>query len=117
MQLARGRVWRLSLSKGRDAVVLGFDRDQLGDDVSELRDLRIEIPLARWNTLVKLAEGDRKLLGGVLLDYATHKDHVAHVVANDRLLVELQRLVRDATVALIEAGLLVLQPVERGEEE
>jgi hypothetical protein len=110
MLLAQNRYWRWSLSKGRDAIVLALDRDQLPEDLHEVRDLRIEVPLGRWNTVVKLADSDRKLLGGVLLDYATHKDHVSSVIASDRLLAALQRLIRDATVASIEAGILVLTP-------
>lgn len=117
MLLAQNRYWRSSLSKARDSIVLALDRDQLPEDLQEVRDLRVEVPLGRWNTVVKLADSDRKLLGGVLLDYATHKDHVSSVIARDRLLVALQRLIRDATVASIEAGLLVLTAATAAEEE
>jgi hypothetical protein len=46
----------------------------------------------------------------MLLDFASQKDLVAGVVANDRLLAELQRVVLEATAALVEAGALVLTP-------
>jgi hypothetical protein len=65
--------------------------------------------------VLKYAESDRKLLGGILLDLAPAKDLVARVVASDRLLAELQRTLRDATVALIEAGVLMIVPAA-GEE-
>lgn len=110
MTLAQGRYWRFALSKTREGVLMTLEREQLPEDLHEARDLRVEIPLGRWNTVVKLAEVDRKLLGGVLLDCASQKDHVSGVIARDRLLAELQRLVRDATVALVEAGFLVLKP-------
>jgi hypothetical protein len=46
----------------------------------------------------------------VLLDGATAKDRVARVVGSDSILCELQRVVRDATVALIEAGVMLIAP-------
>ena len=62
--------------------------------------------------MVRNADSDRKLLGGVLLDGATAKDRVATVVGSDPILSELQRMVRDATVALVEAGIAVIAPAE-----
>ena len=56
--------------------------------------------------------GDRKLLGGLLLDFAKHKDRVGTAVGSDRLLSELRRVVLDATAVLIEEGALVLVPAE-----
>ena len=110
MLLARGRYWRVSLARKRDAAVL-----RLADPPPDLADLggfEAEIPLARWNAVVRNAESDRKLLGGVLLDGATAKDRVARVVGSDPILSELQRMVRDATVALVEAGAAVIAPAE-----
>jgi len=46
---------------------------------------------------------DRKLLGGLLLDFARHKEKVGGVVTSDRLLTEFRRVATDATVALVEA--------------
>ncbi len=116
MVLAQGRFWRLALTKSRDAVALGLLREQLPEELQEAKDLRIELPLARWNAVMKHAETDRKLLGGILLDAAEPEERLGRVVASDRLLAELQRLLRDATVALVEAGLLVLAPPAAEEE-
>ncbi len=79
-------------------------------EFADLDGFEVEVPLARWNAVVRNAESDRKLLGGVLLDGATAKDRVARVVGSDPILCELQRVVRDATVALIEAGVLLIAP-------
>jgi hypothetical protein len=108
--LAQGRIWRATLGKGAQAVVVSCQRDGLDDELGELRDLRFEVPVARWNGVVKHVVSDRKLLGGMLLDWASQKDLVAAVVANDRALCELQRVVLDATTALVESGRLVLRP-------
>ena len=110
MLLAQGRLWRVSLGRGADDVVLAILRDALPEELAEMRDLRFDVPLARWNRLVKHLLSDRKLVGGMLLDFASQKDLVAGAVANDRLLAELQRVVLEATAALVEAGALVLTP-------
>jgi hypothetical protein len=106
MLLAQSRHWRAELVK--DAVAL------VPFDLPELRDLRIEVPLARWNTAVKHVQSDRKLLGGLLLDHARHKDLVAIAVGRDRLWLELTRVVLEATAALVAAGHLVLEPPAKG---
>ena len=110
MLLAQSRIWRVSLARGAEDVLLGILREGLPDDLGEMRDLRFEVPLSRWNRLLKHLLSDRKLVGGMLLDFASQKDLVAGVVANDRLLAELQRVVLEATAALVEAGALVLTP-------
>jgi hypothetical protein len=81
-------------------------------ELDELDGFECEIPLARWNAVVRNVDSDRKLLGGVLLDGATAKDRVARVVGSDSILSDLQRMVRDATVALVEAGAAVIAPAE-----
>ena len=48
MLLAQGRLWRATLARD-DRVALGVLRDHLPADLHELRDLRIEVPLERWN--------------------------------------------------------------------
>jgi hypothetical protein len=53
-------------------------------------------------------QSDRKLLGGVLLDFAKHKERVSAAVGNDRLYLDMQRVILDATLSLIEAGALTL---------
>jgi hypothetical protein len=116
MLLAQGRYCRVSLTRKGGAVALALDREELPEDLQEVKDLRMEVPLDRWNSVVKHIDSSRKLLGGILLDHASPKEHVARVIASDRLLAELQRVVRDATVALVEAGALVLVPSSVGED-
>jgi hypothetical protein len=107
MLLAQGRLWRATLARD-DAVALGALRDHLPPELQELRDLRIEVPLERWNLVVRNVCSDRKLLGGILLDFANTKDAVVAAVANDRSYAELRRVVLDATTELVEQGRLVL---------
>ncbi len=114
MLLAKGRGWKVSYTRSLGRVVLSLTRESLPEDLRELRELRIEVPLDRWNRVVKHARSDRKLLGGILLDFATHKDQVGVSVSNDRLFFELQRALIDSTVALIEAGTLSLAMVDVG---
>ena len=110
MQLASGRHWQASFSRKRGTVLLALG--DLPEELAELEGFEVELPLARWNAVVRNADSDRKLLGGVLLDGATAKDRVAKVVGSDPILSELQRIVRDVTVALVEAGIAVIAPAE-----
>jgi hypothetical protein len=114
--LAQGRYWRATLAKGRATVVLDVVRSSLPPDLHELRDLQIEIPVAKWNRIAKNVYSDRKLVGGLLLDFAKNKDRVGAAVSSDRLLGEYQRVVLDTTAALIEGGVLVLEPAAETEE-
>jgi hypothetical protein len=113
--LSRGRYWRASLRKR--SVSMEIEKAALPDDLFEIRDLRFDVPLAKWNRLVKNLNSDRKLLGGLLLDFATHKDRVSPVAGNDRVLGEFRRCVLDATVTLVEEEILVLSMGEINEEE
>ena len=108
MLLAAGRHWRITLARKRDSVLLALGH--LPAELAELDGFEAEVPLARWNAVVRNVESDRKLLGGVLLDGATAKDRVARVIGSDPILSELQRAVRDATIALIESGTVVIAP-------
>ena len=110
MLLAQGRYWHIRLGRKHASVVLTLS--DLPAELAELEDFEVELPLARWNAVVRNADSDRKLLGGVLLDGATAKDRVAKVVGSDPILSELQRMVRDATVALVELGAAVIAPAE-----
>jgi hypothetical protein len=110
MLLAQGRYWRASLTRG--AIGLELRRATLPADLQELRDLQVVVPLEKWNLVVKRIHADRKLLGGLLLDFARHKDRVGTAVGSDRLLAELRRVVLDATCVLIEEGALALVPSE-----
>lgn len=110
MIVARGRYWRVSWNRGGASVTLEVLKGSLPEDVYDLRDLEIVVPLDKWTRVVKHVHSDRKLLGGLLLDFAKHKDKVSGAVASDRLLWELQRVILDATATLVEAEALILQP-------
>ncbi len=102
------------MSKGDDRVEIGVIREGLPGELRELRECRFEVPLEKWNRMVKHVRSDRKLLGGVLLDFAKDKDLVSLAVGNDRLFGELQQVVLDATASLIETGGLSLTVVDVG---
>lgn len=108
MLLAQGRYWRSSYVRGPGIIALELRRAALPEELYELRDLRVEVPLEKWNRVVKLLHSDRKLLGGLLLDFARHKDRVSAAVASDRLLAELRRVILDATAVSVEEGILAL---------
>lgn len=109
MVLAQGRYWRSNFVRNADAIVLELRRASLPEELQELRDLRVEVPLAKWNLVVKHVSSDRKLLGGLLLNFAKHKDRVGAAVSSDRLLVELRRVILDSTAVAIEESLLALR--------
>ncbi len=102
------------MSKGDDRVEIAIIREGLPGELRDLREFRFEIPLEKWNRMVKHVRSDRKLLGGILLDFAKDKDLVSLAVGNDRLFGELQRVVLDATTSLIETGGLSLTVVDVG---
>jgi hypothetical protein len=110
MLLARGKIWRARLNKNTGMVGLDIAKAVSSESNSELRELKIEVPLAKWGLVVKNVQSDRKLLGGILLEFAKQKERVSAAVGNDRLYLELQRVVLDATLALVEAGALTLTP-------
>lgn len=111
MVLAQEMFWRASVRKGNGAVTLAILRDSLPAELEDVRDLKIEVPLSDWHRVVKQIRSDRKLLGGILLDFAKNKDHLSVAVGSDRLFHALQRVVHDATAALVEEGVLTLVPV------
>ena len=102
------------MSKGDDRVEISVIREGLPGELRDLREFRFEVPLEKWNRMVKHVRSDRKLLGGILLDFAKDKDLVSLAVGNDRLFGELQRVVLDATTSLIETGGLCLTVVDVG---
>ena len=112
MLLAQGRLWRATWIKNSDSVGLETIKSPLAEGSPEFRELRVEVPIKKWSLVVKNVHSDRKLLGGVLLDYAKHKDRVSEAVGNDRLFIELQRVIIDATLALLEAEKLALTQPE-----
>ncbi|MEE2665939.1 MAG: hypothetical protein VX681_17640 [Myxococcota bacterium] len=109
MLLAQGRFWEIRLA--RDEVSIALLREAQSEALPELE---VSVPLDRWNRLVKHTLSDRKLIGGILLDFAKHKEYVATAVAQDRLFSELQRVVLDATASLVENGRLALVAVDVG---
>ena len=113
MLLACGKTWRAKWIESAGTVGLEIVKGALGESSSELRELKIEVPLAKWSLVVKNVQSDRRLLGGVLLEFAKHKERVGVAVGNDRLYLELQRVIIDATLALLEAGALMLTPPKR----
>jgi len=110
MLLARGKNWRARWIKSAGMVGLDIAKAAPSEGSTELRELKIEVPLAKWSLVFKNVQSDRKLLGGILLDFAKHKERVSAAVGNDRLYLELQRVILDATLALVEAGALTLMP-------
>jgi len=117
MLLGQGRFWRAASRKGAGTITLELRRTALPEELQELRDLRIEVPLEKWHRVLKHVNSDRKLLGGLLLDFARHKDRVGAAVASDRLFAELCRVVLDATAAAVEEGLLTVVKAGGGETE
>jgi hypothetical protein len=116
MLLSQNRHWRVTRARGGDEIVLALLRDGLPDEWRELRDFRLEIPVERWNRVVKHVRTDRKLLGGIVLDFANQEDQLAAVLGHDRLYGDLQRVVQDATSALVESGVLALTAIDLGPE-
>ncbi len=114
MLLSQGRYWKSSFTKTTGIITLSMQRDSISEDLRDLRELRIEIPLGMWNKVVKYVRSDRKLLGGILLDFAKHQDQVGVAVSNDRLFFELQRTLVDSTVSLVETGTLALGVLDVG---
>ncbi|MAE93258.1 MAG: hypothetical protein QF410_13415 [Planctomycetota bacterium] len=113
MIVAQSRYWRAQARKGAQSLTLTVLRDALPAELEEVRDLRIDIPLEDWNRVVKYARADRKLLGGILLDFAKNKDRLAAAVGHDGLYLELQQVVADATVNLVKEERLSLGPVPK----
>ena len=113
MILARSRLWRAELAKGSEAVSLLLEREGLPRDLEEIGDFRIEVPLGEWRRLLRLLRGDRKLLGGLLLDFARQKDRLSAVIGNYRLYLALVETLGSATLALLECEALEVGPATR----
>ena len=113
MLVAQGRAWRATLDTGTQTVRVGLQKDAVDEEHKEVREFRLDIPLDKWGMVVKHARNDRKLLGGVVLELANDDDQLALILGNDRLYGELQRVVIDATVALVECGALGMTPSDR----
>ncbi|MAG30819.1 MAG: hypothetical protein CL908_08020 [Deltaproteobacteria bacterium] len=114
MLLAQNRSWRITRAKTATEIVVCLEKEELPDDWRDFRDFRLEIPVDRWNRVVKHVRSDRKLLGGVVLEFANQEDQLPIVLGHDRLFGELQRVVQDATSTLVESGALALTVVDLG---
>ena len=108
MLLSQGRFWRASLNKGAGTIALEFFKASLPEDLYDLKDMKIEVPVGKWNLAVKNVHSDRKLLGGLLLGFANNKERVSAAVGNDRLLAERRRILLEATVVLLEEETVVI---------
>jgi hypothetical protein len=113
MILAQGRFWRAQIPKSQDGVTLSILKESLPPELEEVKDVRIDVPLGEWHRLVKHLRADRKLVGGILLDFAKAKEHLSAAIASDRLFAALQQVVADATLGLVEEGLLTLVTTAR----
>ncbi|HPG25134.1 MAG: hypothetical protein H6748_19265 [Spirochaetaceae bacterium] len=116
MLLAQNRHWRVTRGKGSKEIVIGLEKEELPEDWRDFRDFRLEIPVDRWNRIVKHVRTDRKLFGGVVLEFVNQEDQLPIVLGQDRLYGDLQRVVQDATSTLVESGTLALAVVDIGAE-
>jgi hypothetical protein len=103
-------------AKAATEVVVDLEKEDLPEDWRDFKDFRLEIPVDRWNRVVKHVRNDRKLFGGVVLEFANQEQQLSAVLSHDRLLGDLQRVIQDATSMLIESGALALSVVEVGPE-
>ncbi len=116
MLLSQNRYWRATRGKSATVIVVALEHEELPEAWREFKDFRLEIPVDRWNRVVKHIRTDRKLFGGVVLEFANLEDQLSAVLSHDRLVGELQRVVQDTTSALVENGTLALAVVDVGAE-
>jgi hypothetical protein len=110
--LSQNRYWRVTRAKTASEIVLSLETEELPEDWRDFKDFRLEIPVERWNRVVKHVRTDRKLFGGVVLEFASQEEQLPAVLGHDRLYGELQRVVQDATSSLVESGALSLAAVD-----
>ena len=70
MLLSQNRYWRATRAKTESEVVLALEKEKLPEDWRDFKDFRLEIPVDRCNRVVKHVRTDRKLFGGVVLEFA-----------------------------------------------
>lgn len=116
MLLSQNRHWRVTRGKTASEVVVCLEKEELPEDWRNFKEFRLEIPVDRWNRVVKHVRSDRKLFGGVVLEFANQQDQLSAVLSQDRLFGDLQRVVQDATSTLVEMGALALTVVDVGPE-
>lgn len=116
MLLSQNRHWRVTRGKAAAEIVVCLEKEELLEDWRDFKDFRLEIPVDRWNRVVKHVRTDRKLFGGVVLEFANQEEQLPAVLSHDRLFGELQRVVQDATSTLVESGALALTVVDLSPE-
>ena len=116
MLLSQNRNWRVTRAKTASEIVISLEKEELPEDWRDFKDFRLEIPVDRWNRVVKHVRTDRKLFGGVVLEFANQEEQLPAVLGQDRLYGELQRVVQDATSSLVESGALALTAVDLAPE-
>jgi len=94
MLLSQNRHWRVTRGKLASEIVVRLEQEELPEAWREFKDFRLEIPIDRWNRVVKHVRTDR----------------------HGRLVGQLQRVVQDATSTLVETGGLALTVVDVGAE-
>jgi len=114
--LSQNRHWRITRGKTAPEIVIALEREELPEEWRDFKDFRLEIPVDRWNRVVKHVRTDRKLFGGVVLEFASQQDQLSAILSHDRLFGDLQRVVQDATSMLVESGALALAVVDVGPE-
>ena len=116
MLLSQNRSWRVTRGKTATEIVVHLEKEELPDDWRDFKDFRLDIPVDRWNRVVKHIRNDRKLFGGVVLEFANQEEQLSAVLSHDRLVGDLQRVIQDATSMLVETGALALTVVDVGPE-
>ena len=114
MLLSQNRHWRVTRGKSAPEIVVVLEREELPEEWRDFKDFRLEIPVDRWNRIVKHVRSDRKLFGGAVLEFANQQDQLSAVLSEDRLFGDLQRVGQDATSSLVESGALALTVVDVG---
>ncbi len=116
MLLSQNRHWRVTCGKSASEVVISLEKEELSEDWRDFKDFRLEIPVGHWNRVVKHVRTDRKLFGGVVLEFANQEEQLPVILGQDRLYGDLQRVVQDATSSLVESGALALSAVDLSPE-
>ncbi len=116
MLLSQNRSWRITRGKSAAEIVVCLEKEELPEEWRDFKDFRLEIPVDRWNRVVKHVRNDRKLFGGVVLEFANQEEQLPAVLGHDRLVGDLQRVIQDATSMLVETGALALTVVDVGPE-
>ena len=116
MLLSQNRYWRAALPKTEGEVWLTLEKEELPEEWRDFKDFRLEIPVDRWNRVMKHVRTDRKLFGGVVLEFTNQEEQLPAVLGHDRLYGDLLRVVQDATFALVESGTFVLTAVDLAPE-